>query len=179
MKKFIKGVFLTMILFTGGAIASSCDPCSGVVCTNGNCSNGICVCDPGYKKSDNKCVSISSDYTGENWHGTQIGYYTFMRSDTQSVVYTIEMSEVTPNQIILKNFLGHIGNDIPLTIDLEKKNIFVEETVLPVGITNGSITNPSFLPVPYDVAGTIKANKINLTLNGSGIIEDYKLVLQR
>lgn len=179
MKKFIKSFFLAIILFTGGVITSSCDPCSGVVCTDGNCSNGTCVCEPGYKKYNNECIPISSAYTGEDWYGTQIGYYSFMHSDTQAVVYTIETSEIIPNQIILKNFLGQIGNDLPLTIDLKKRNIFVEERVLPVDITNGTLTNPSFLVIPYDVVGRIEPNKINVTLAGFGTIEDYKLVLQR
>jgi hypothetical protein len=179
MKKFIKGFYFTMILFTGGIVTSSCDPCSGIVCNNGNCSNGSCVCDPGYKKMGSACVPISSDYTGEDWHGTQTFTFWTMPPTTQSVVYRLESSTINPNQIILKSFLGYIQNDLPLSIDITKRNIFVEELILPVDITNGSLTNPYFLPIPYNVTGTIEPNEINLTLTTIDSIEHYQIFLQR
>ena len=179
MKKFIKGILFTLTLFTGGMMTSSCDPCSGVVCTYGNCSNGVCICEPGYKKVGNECVSISSDYAGEDWHGTQIYFSIVFPSDTQSVAYTIEPSEIKPNQIVLKSFLGYIQNDFPFSIDLDKRNIFVEESVLPVDITNGTLINPSFPPMLYNVSGTINPNEINITLTTIDSIDSYQLILQR
>jgi hypothetical protein len=179
MKNFIRGFFFTIILFTGGVITSSCDPCSGVVCTDGNCSNGTCVCNSGYKKFDNKCIPISLDYTEEDWHGTQIHSFRLAPADTQSVVYTFEPSKISPNQIVLKGFLGYIQYDLPFSINLDQRNTFVEELILPVDITNGTLTNPPFLPVPFNVAGTIKTNKINITLTMIDSLESYKLILQR
>lgn len=179
MRKFIKGFFFAIILFTGGVMTSSCDPCSGVVCTNGNCSNGTCVCELGYKKVNNECIPISSAYTGEDWYGTQIHFSTIAPPDTQSVVYRLEPSEIKPNQIILKSFLGYLQYDLPFSIDVYKRNVFVEELILPVDITNGTLTNPPFLPVPYNVTGTIKSNEIKISLTTANAIEDYKLILRR
>lgn len=179
MKKFIKSIFYTLILFTGGIMASSCDPCSGVVCTNGNCSNGICLCEPGFKKLNGKCIPINLDYEGTDWRGIQIFYFNPMPPDTQQVVYTFEASEIKPNQIILKSFLNYLQNDLPLSIDLKKKNIFVEEHVLPVDITNGTLTNPPFLPRLYGVAGSINPNEMDLTLTPFDSIDSYRLILHR
>lgn len=182
MKNFIKRILFAITLFTGGVMTSSCDPCSGIVCTDGTCSNGICICEPGYDKLNGECIPISSDYASEEWHGTQIHYSWAWGVDTQVVTYTIEPSAINPNQIVLKGFLGYIQNDLPFSIDISKRNIFVEELVLPVDITNGTLTNPSFLPVPYNVAGTILPDEMDITLTVSDLdsLENYyRLILQR
>ena len=180
MKNFIKGIFFTMIIFTGGVMTSSCDHCAGIVCTSGTCSNGTCVCDAGYKKSGNECIPISSDYAGEDWHGTEVFSHKITHfTDTQSVSYVIEPSGINPNQIVLKGFLGFSQNDLPFSIDLEKRNIFIEEQVLPVDITNGTLTSPSFLPVLYNASGTINTSEMNITLITIDSLERYNIILRR
>lgn len=181
MKKTIKAFFIAMTLFTGGIMTSSCDPCSGVVCNNGNCSNGTCICDQGYKRSGNGCIPVNSSYTSADWSGTQIYFNHFfgLQPDTQSVTYTIEPSDIVPNQVVLKSFLGYLQNDLPFSINLDTWNTVVEELVLPVDITNGTLTNPPFLPVPYNVAGTINSNELEISLTTTDSVETYKLILQK
>ncbi len=44
MKQFIQAIAFATLILTGGMMTTSCDRCAGVVCNNGTCSNGVCLC---------------------------------------------------------------------------------------------------------------------------------------
>jgi len=160
MKKIIEIILFAIITLTGGILATSCDSCETVVCTNGYCNNETCICNDGYEKINRECTSINHRYAGEDMLGIQIkeGHWTGP-PDTQTVTYTIITSDLDPTQIILKNFNNFVGHDIHFTVNELNRNELIETETL----TTGPI------PAIYKASGSKNDNQIKLT------VQDYTL----
>ena len=102
-----------------GALAViSCDPCSGVVCNNGSCSNGTCICEDGYERNNSSCVAVNKLYIGTGTvSATIIEVDVAGNSITRNnIAYTLTASDTDPYMFTLEKFNNLIKNDITFTI---------------------------------------------------------------
>lgn len=149
MKKMIQTTLLFLITAVAGLLTSSCDHCDGMVCTNGYCSNGMCVCNEGYERKYGECLPLNRIFVGENLSGTETNNVTGV---SKPVSYTIEASEKDPFEFTLKDFYNIVGNDITFRVDPIRKNEILEQAVSsPFGFV-------------YTVSGSKVGNKLSIQI---------------
>jgi len=165
MKNFINAFMGFVLTIWGAMMVVSCDPCASVVCTNGNCSNGTCVCIAGYEKMGTACVAVNEGYVGT---GTITATVTSVDSNgvsntTNNVGYTLEQSTTDPFSFTLKSFANVAGNDIMLTISSTNYDVIPSATVM----TTANKT--------YTVSGAKTGSQVQLTLLDTGTQITYTI----
>jgi hypothetical protein len=114
MKKLMKHFLLLAIT---GCLLVSCgtDDCSDVICgANGTCTNGVCVCDPGFEKDANgTCVlSVSAN-------AKFIGFWDAVDSCSNgNSPFSCEIKEFPgdPNKLKISGFWGFFTGDVNVTL---------------------------------------------------------------
>ncbi|BDS11804.1 hypothetical protein [Aureispira anguillae] len=123
--------FKRFTLIILGAIAmTSCDPCSGVICTNGTCSNGTCVCEPGYERNNSNCIAVNQFYVGTGTvTATLVAVDVNGNSNTtNNVGYTLNASTTDPYVFTLVSFNGLIKNDISFKISDSNHDVIIADS---------------------------------------------------
>lgn len=166
MKKLINSLAAFMLAVLGITTFNSCADCSTVICNNGSCSNGICVCAPnsGYEKKGTGCVGVNLNYISVDSSFTT----TITRVDTNgnsypplvNVAYEVIPSSVSPYVFTLQKFNGLNNNDITFTI---KSNNYTELLSQTVVTATGNT---------YSVSGSKTGSQITLSITdiAQGII---------
>ena len=121
-------IFFAMGLTIGGMTVVSCDPCAGVVCTDGSCSNGTCLCNEGYKKDHNKCIAFNMEVAGVDLVATEL-LVDSTSNFTKNTTYTIVAEPSNPYKFTLKSFNGIAKNDVTFTIKSSNNAVLETETV--------------------------------------------------
>ena len=109
----------------------SCDPCSGVICNNGECSNGSCVCNTGYQKNGNGCQGVNMLYVGD---GDALATQTTVDSNgtviatASGVGLTLTASETDPYSFTITDFNNIVNNNIDFTISSTDYEIVITTT---------------------------------------------------
>lgn len=166
MKKVIQLISFAIILMMGGMTLVSCDPCTGVVCVDGACSNGTCLCNDGYRKELQKCVAFNLDFVGENLVASQLVVDTSANTNvTQNLVYTIVADENDPYKFTLNNFNNIANNHITFTINKSNSAVMVAET----------ITTPA--ANTYQISGAKTSTQLQVKIEAAPITWTVKIVL--
>ena len=111
----------------------SCDPCSGVICNNGDCSNGSCICHAGYQKVGNGCQGVNMLYVGD---GDQLAAQSTVDSSGTTIVtasgvgITLSASETDPYSFTILDFNNINNNNIDFIISSTDYEIVTSTTTL-------------------------------------------------
>ncbi|MCH2043842.1 MAG: hypothetical protein MK212_06835 [Saprospiraceae bacterium] len=105
-----------------GLSFSSCkqDLCEDIVCGEGNCDEGICICNDGYQLgTDNTCsVAWSTKFGGSNLSGTDLSSGD---SGDKTVNYSMIIEPISPTRVVTRN-LGGFNNQNFLELDIVSSN---------------------------------------------------------
>ena len=137
-----------------GLFLTSCDPCSGVLCTNGECSNGTCICITGYEKQDNACIGHNEAYAGD-YTITQLFVDSAGTSTSTDAQMTLEADSTVSSTLglVIKNFNATSDNDIKVSISATNADILtIANQTTGAGIT-------------YSGTGSRVGSKISLEIN--------------
>lgn len=135
MKNLVNSLWGLLFTVLGAMLVAACDPCAGVVCNNGNCSNGTCVCIDGYEKSGTTCVAINVGYIGST--GSISATVTTTDSNsvaqtTNGVGYTLTASPTDPYTFTLMTFNNTTDNNITFTISSTNYDLIPSNTLTTV-----------------------------------------------
>ncbi len=158
MKKLINTLNFALLLAFGAITVISCDPCSGVICTDGMCSNGVCVCDDGHIRVNDACVGFNKYYEGQDLSIVETMIDTSLHPTgkfTSNETYTIVAEENNPYLFTLKNFDGKSGNHVTFTINTKNKNLIVGQSVV------------SASGLSYTISGARTSTKFQLKLEAA------------
>lgn len=132
--KNIKNFFLLFGFIGFTYFFNSCDdPCSGVICDDGNCSNGVCVCNEGYQRKSLGCISVARLFM--NVDSTASATWLAVDSNgnanptINNVLLEFMPSSVDPYTFKLLTFGGFNGNDILFSVSNTNFSIIPEATV--------------------------------------------------
>jgi len=150
MKKLTNLLTFVFVVLLGGASVVSCDPCKDVVCTNGDCSNGTCICIDGYERDHNKCIAYN-EMTAGTYDGTQLMRDTSttpVTETTTNMTYDVEAGTTSPYVLTLKTFNNIANNDIVFNLSVSNSDVIESQTV-------GN----------YTISGARTSTKLTLTIS--------------
>lgn len=164
MKKLINSLAIFIFAIIGITAFSSCsENCSTIVCDNGACGNGMCVCNAGYEKKNTACIGVNVRYISEDSALTA----TVVRTDSNGTVlatqnniaYDIIPSSESPYMFTLKKFNTFPNNDVVFTIKNNNYSIVQETTVTTAAgyiyTVSGSKTGSTITLVITDVVSKL------------------------
>lgn len=133
MKTLIRSFLRLSFTFLCSLAVFSCDPCSGVICNNGDCSNGSCVCHQGYQKDGNGCQGVNMLYVGDGdalaSQNTVDSSGTIIATAT-GVGLTLSASQTNPYSFTIENFNNIANNNIEFIISSTDYEIVTSTTSL-------------------------------------------------
>lgn len=152
---------LICFVFAVGFIFTACEePCSGVVCEGGTCSNGICVCDEGYTRKNLGCISIARLYMNVDSTASVMWASTDGNGNDNptlnNVLFEFAPNPSDPFQFDLLRFGGFNGNDITFNVTPTNYSLIITDTVT----TNAGNT--------YAVSGNRANNEVELSIVDQG-----------
>ncbi len=153
----LKAFFLLLSL---SFVFSACDPCANMICDNGTCSEGSCLCDEGYFKNGSNCIAVNIKYVG-------IGTATASQmvednlgniSNLPDVEITLIASTTDTYSFTLLRFNGQIKNDIVFSVSTTDDNVL------------STLNNPLTTSAgnTYNVSGNKVGTQVTLTISEPG-----------
>ncbi len=137
MKNLIVSLKAVVFCCVSTLFLMACDPCSGVVCNNGDCSNGSCVCFDGYQKTGTSCKGVNTLYVGSgNANATQTTEDSSgtILSTLSGIGLTLLADSINPYNFSIIDFNNIAGNDVLFNISSTNYEI-----VLPTSTPNYSV----------------------------------------
>lgn len=134
-----------------------------LVCNNGTCSNGTCVCEPGYERSNSSCFAINKSYIGS---GTATGTLVTVTSNGNSITtnnlgYKFTASSTSPYVFTLVAFNGLTKNDISFEINSSNYDLLIAGSTM-TGAGNS-----------YTYSGAKVGNQIQLNIKDTATQTTY------
>lgn len=137
MKEIIKSLKSIIFIAVSTLVLYACDPCQGVVCTDGDCSNGSCVCYEGYQKDGTTCKGVNLLYVGDGTNNatqTTVDSSGNVISTLSGIGLNMEADSSNPYNFSIIDFNNIAGNDVLFTISTSNYEI-----VLPMSTATYSV----------------------------------------
>lgn len=136
LKLLFSTLLCTLLLFT------SCNKCKDVVCINGECEKGECICDEGYE-ADDCSVAAAEKFLGD-WE---------VDEDCDGIIadYDVSITKVSAGRIRISNFGDVSGDEIEAKAEGNKFTFNDQISQISVAGT-GTLVSGSTINLSYTVS---------------------------